>query len=425
MKIGIIGAGISGLTAAYYLHRKNHDVTLFEANDYVGGHTNTIKVDHQGEQFAIDTGFIVFNDRTYPNFRRLLAQLQVEAQPTEMSFSFRCDHAKLEYRGADLQGLFAQRSNLISPRFLGMLRDIVRFNKVATALTQSADDRLSVGDFFRQHRFGDAFRADYFLPMASAIWSCPVETIEAFPIRFIVQFYYNHGLLELTNRPQWYVIRGGSSSYVKPLIRGFEHHIQLSSPVRSVSRHDDRVEIVTDHGAAQFDHIIFACHSDQALRILGADATPIERSILEQFPYQRNVAVLHTDEALMPRRKRAWASWNFLRPGDGGTTPVTYYMNGLQGLSSRDTFCVTLNGERLIDPSKVIRTIEYHHPVYQLGRTAAASRHEELIGPNRSSFCGAYWGNGFHEDGVKSALAVVDRLQGSLAELAHEAVSSR
>lgn len=407
MKIAIIGAGISGLVAADSLQAQ-HDVTLFEANDYLGGHTNTVDVEVGGEQQAIDTGFIVFNHQTYPNFTRLLDELQVPSKPTSMTFSFRCDRTGLEYRGADLNGLFAQRSNLLSWRFHSMLIDLLHFNKQAQRLLDRLDDTMTVGSFFEQHRFSREFIEHYFLPMGSAIWSCPRGAIAHFPIRFILEFYRNHGLLSVRARPQWRVVVGGSRQYVAALLRRFQGSVRANCPVRSVIRKEGAVEVRTAGCSACFDHVVFACHSDEALRMLGADATPAEREILSAFPYEENVAVLHTDPSVLPRCRRAWASWNFRSHDDEhrDKATVTYNMNILQGLHSQQLFCVTLNDETSIAPERVLRRMIYHHPVFTSARRATQRRHPELINQNRTSFCGAYWGNGFHEDGVNSALAV-------------------
>jgi len=406
MRIAIIGTGISGLTAGYFLSDR-HELTLFEANDYAGGHTNTVDVQLDGERHAIDTGFIVFNDWTYPNFIALLDRLGVRSQPTEMSFSVRSDPTGLEYNGRSLNGLFAQRTNLLRPRFYRFIAEILRFNREAPRLMEQATGEPTVGEFLLEHAFSDEFCRSYLLPMGSAIWSCPMGKFAQFPMRFIVDFYKNHGLLNIWDRPQWRVIRGGSQRYVEALIRGFRDSIRLKTPVRQVRRSGDRVDVITADGSMEpFDHVIFACHSDQALRLLEAPSCA-EREILGAFPYERNVAVLHTDVSLLPRRRRAWGAWNYHLGDDAPEqATVTYNMNILQGLTSHNTFCVTLNGERAIEPTQVIRKFVYHHPVFSTTRRAAQARHPELLGHNRSSFCGAYWGNGFHEDGVNSALAV-------------------
>lgn len=414
MKIAILGAGISGLVAAYHL-RTEHDVTVFEANDYPGGHTNTVRVELDGNTYFIDTGFIVFNDRTYPHFTRLLDELAVESQPTTMSFSVRDAHTGLEYNGHSLNALFAQRRNLLRPSFHRMIADIFRFIQKAQKLVEQCDDGTTVGMFLKQNRFSQEFARYYLLPMGSAIWSCPIGKFAEFPIRFIVDFYHNHGLLSLSRRPTWRVIKGGSRNYVDALLRRLPNGVRLNSPVKSIerTRHDVGVRLQAGQ-FHRFDHVIFACHSDQALRLLGENATRTEREVLSEFPYERNVAVLHTDSALMPRTRRAWASWNYHLNGmEECSASVTYCMNMLQRIHSRHTFCVTLNAESQIEPSRILRRFVYHHPVFTTGRAVAQARHSELLNANRTSFCGAYWRNGFHEDGVVSALAVVNAIRSS------------
>ncbi len=412
MKLAIIGSGISGLVAAYRLH-VDHDITVFEANDYPGGHTNTVDVEIDGEAHPIDTGFIVFNDWTYPNFIRLLNELDVVSRPTEMSFSVRNDQTGLEYNGHSLNSLFAQRRNLLRPSFYRMLADIVRFNREAVRLVSDCDDETTVGEFLLRHGYSREFADQYLLPMGAAIWSCPTGTFSEFPMRFIVEFYHNHGLLSVRNRPTWRFVGGGSETYVRAMTRDFRDRIRLRTPIQSVRRDLNSVIVQPrGHEAECFDHVIFACHSDQALRILGNDATTPEQEILSAFPYSRNVAVLHTDISVLPRSHRAWASWNYRLTGDDSApASVTYNMNILQKIRSRHTFCVTLNDESQIAGDKVLRRFEYHHPVFTTQRAAAQHRQGELLNTNRTSFCGAYWGNGFHEDGVNSALAVVDAIR--------------
>lgn len=417
MKIAIIGSGISGLTAAWLLHQ-SHEITVFEANDYIGGHTHTIEVDVDGEQLPIDTGFIVYNDRTYPNFIRLLERLGVSSLDTEMSFSVRCERSQMEYNGSNLNGLFAQRRNLLKPGFHRMLLDILRFNREAPELLEADCDELTVDQYVTRQGYSRRFSQHYLIPMGAAIWSCPPETFGKFPIRFIVEFYRNHGLLSIRNRPQWRVISGGSQRYVEKLVATFRDRIRLSSPVEAVTRDENAIHVrATGSKSERFDHVILACHSDQALRILGDGATSTEQSVLKEFPYQKNSAVLHWDDSVLPKRRRAWASWNYHidQPSPqstndpesaGQSATVTYNMNILQRLQARRTYCVTLNRDHAIDSEKIIGRYEYHHPVYTTRRRSAQQRHSELINQHRTSFCGAYWGNGFHEDGVNSALAV-------------------
>lgn len=411
MKIGVVGTGISGLVAAYHLS-KEHDVRLFEAGEYVGGHTNTVRVPWAGRDYAIDTGFIVFNDRTYPGFCQLLDELGVASQPAPMTFSVRNDVTGLEYRGADLNGLFAQRRNLFRPRHWRLLAEMLRFNRQAEQRLSSEPDSLTVASFFAKNPFSNDFRRDFFYPMASAIWSCPATIIDQFPIRFIVDFYRHHGLLSVNDRPQWRVIVGGSQQYVGPLTRRFADRIRLRSPIVGFQRNSEQAALQTQDGNwHEFDQVIFACHADQALKILGAAASSVEREILSAFPYERNIAWLHTDTSVLPRCRRAWAAWNYHLADDGAEkATVSYIMNILQGLDAPHTFCVSLNSQQRIDPAKLIREIEYDHPVFTPRRREFQQRHGELVAHGRASYCGAYWGNGFHEDGVQSALFVCQRL---------------
>ena len=412
MRIAIVGTGIAGLTAAYHL-TEEHEVTLFEQNAYIGGHTNTVSFDLAGTRYAVDTGFIVFNDRTYPNFVNLLDELGVESDETSMSFSIRSASGEFEYNSSSLNGLFAQRTNLLRPRFYRMLADILRFNRETRTLIDGDDgEDLTVAAFLTKGRFSRDFAERYLLPMGAAIWSCPPETFGNFPMRFIAEFYENHGLLDLRNRPTWRVIRGGSWTYVKAMTAAFRDSIRLNCPVLGIRRFSDRVDLQFDNGVTEsFDEVVLACHSDQALKIL-LDASPVEEELLGAFPYGRNLAVLHTDTSVLPKRRRAWASWNYhLRTDGTRSATVTYNMNILQHIESQHVFCVTLNESDAIDAEQVIRRMEYSHPIYTTRRAAMQGRHHELIRENRTSFCGAYWGNGFHEDGVNSALAVCRAFQ--------------
>jgi uncharacterized protein len=414
MKIAIIGAGISGLSAAHWLGSR-HEVTLFEAGSYLGGHTHTVDVEVADacglERHAIDSGFIVFNDWTYPNFIRLLAELGVPSRPTSMGFSVHCPQSGLEYNGTSLGGLFAQKRNLLRPSFYRMLRDIVRFNRQAPRLLSAeqlaSGAEMTVGQFLSSANYSREFREHYLLPMGSAIWSCPPGTFENFPIRFVVEFYQNHGLLNLRSRPVWRVVEGGSRTYVDAIRRRFRGTVHLNTPISRVERGEEGVHIWPRGAAAlRFDRVILACHADQALRLL-ADPSPVERDVLGSFPYERNLALLHTDATILPRRKRAWASWNYrLSAGPSAKATVTYCMNILQHIRSRHVFNVTLNGEEHVDPAKVLGRFVYEHPVFTTRRAAAQARHGELLDHRSTSYCGAYWRNGFHEDGVVSALAV-------------------
>lgn len=416
MKIAIIGSGISGLTAAYLLNRQ-HDISVFEASTWVGGHTHTVDVQVDGRHYAIDTGFIVFNDWTYPNFIELLNQLGVTYQPTEMSFSV-CDPISgVEYNGNTLNSLFAQRRNLLSPPFWGMLRDILRFNREAVDDLQQqriASD-LSLGSYLQQRGYGERFIQHYIVPMGAAIWSMSLADMLNFPLQFFLRFFKNHGLLSVTDRPQWQVIKGGSSSYVAPLSASFAERIRLQCPVQRVERDARGVTVHSSAGSERFDKVVFACHSDQALQLL-AEPSATEQQILGALPYTDNDVVLHTDTRLLPKRPLAWASWNY-RLGGPTSQPaaLTYNMNILQGLQSDTTFCVSLNQTAAIDPSKILARYTYAHPQYSLAGVAAQARWEELLGANHSYFCGAYWANGFHEDGVVSGLRVARAFGEALA----------
>lgn len=407
MKIAIIGSGIAGLTCAYLLNRR-HDVTVFEASDWVGGHTHTVRVAVDNCEYAIDTGFIVFNDWTYPNFIRLLGQLGVTFKPTEMSFSVTDPDSGLEYNGNNLNSLFAQRSNLFSPGFWGMLRDILRFNKEAqrdlAELRIAPDTTLDA--YLKAGGYGERFVLHYIVPMGAAIWSMPMAQMLNFPLQFFVRFFKNHGLLSVSDRPQWQVIEGGSSAYIEPLTASFKERIRLNCPVTCVDRNEHGVVIHSPAGLEHFDKVVFACHSDQALQLL-ASPSDAERAILGALPYADNDVVLHTDTRLLPSRKLAWASWNYRLGGSGHTqAAVTYNMNILQGIESDTTFCVSLNQSAGISPLKVLARYTYAHPQFSLAAVAAQNRWAELDGVQHSHFCGAYWANGFHEDGVVSGLRV-------------------
>ena len=412
MKIAIIGAGISGLTAAYYLRQK-HDIAVYESAPRIGGHTATIDVEHEGRQYAIDTGFIVYNDWTYPNFIELIEELGVETQPTEMSFSVRCDQTGLEYGGNNLNTLFAQRRNLFRPSFHGMLQDILRFNREAVRDLESGriDAATTLSEYLADKRYGDAFIYQYLLPMGCAIWSASTKSMGDFPLLFFTRFFKNHGLLSVNDRPQWHVIKGGSRTYLEPLTREFSDSIFVNARVSSVRRRPESVELIMANGRAlQYDQVIFACHSDQALALIG-DATRAERDALTDIPYQSNEVVLHTDESLLPRRRGAWSSWNYwLRERYQSRAVLNYNMNILQGFKSDTTFCVTLNATESIAPDKIVETFNYSHPVFSLDSIAAARKIEDFNGLNRTWFAGAYLGNGFHEDGVVSGRRVADAI---------------
>jgi predicted NAD/FAD-binding protein len=412
LKLAIIGTGISGLTAAYLLQDK-HELTVFEAGDRVGGHTATMDVAYQGRDYAIDTGFIVYNDWTYPNFIKLMKTLGVPSQPTEMSFSVKCGLTGLEYGGNNLNTLFAQRRNLLSPSYLKMISDIVRFNKEAIEDLEKdrISDAVTLGEYINSKGYGEKFSSKYLIPMGSAIWSASTDVMLDFPLLFFVRFFKNHGLLSVNNRPQWRVIQGGSGQYLQPLTESFREHIRINSAVESVERFDDRVELVLDGGHKEvFDQVIFACHSDQALALLN-NASMAEQEVLGAIPYQDNDVVLHTDDSLLPEKKLAWSSWNYwLRSERQEQAILTYDMNILQGIDAPATFCVTLNASDAIAPDKILGRYSYSHPVFSMASVAASERWGEINGVKRSWFCGAYWGNGFHEDGVNSGIRVATAL---------------
>jgi predicted NAD/FAD-binding protein len=404
MKVAVIGTGIAGNVAAYHLAQK-HDITVYEANSHIGGHTHTHDIDWEGKRYAIDTGFIVFNYWTYPNFTRLLEELGVEVQASNMSFSVKCEKTGLEYNGTSLNSLFAQRRNFLKPSFYRMIGDILRFNREAPKLLQTDGEEISLGDYLQEGGYGRAFIEHYIVPMGSAIWSADPAQMHKFPARFFIRFFHNHGMLNVDDRPTWYVIKGGSREYVEKLIDGYRDRIRLNSRVISVKRLDGHVEIKTaEQPAEKFDYVFIAGHSDQALKML-TDPTQAEREILGAIPYQKNEAILHADASLLPKRRLAWAAWNYhVLPEYQGRAALTYNMNILQGLSSDTPFCVTLNHTDAIDESRIIKRMEYDHPVFTQEGIAAQARHSEINGAKRTYYCGAYWRNGFHEDGVVSAL---------------------
>jgi uncharacterized protein len=409
MRIAVVGAGVSGLVVAHLLHPA-HEVTLFEANGYAGGHTNTIRVDTPNETHQVDTGFIVFNDRNYPNFERLLRRLGVAWQPSTMCFSVSDGVGDFEYSSASPNGLFAKRAHLFTPWFHRMVADLARFNRAARALLDERSPDVSLLAWLEHHRFSPTFIERLIVPQVAAVWSAAPRQMWSFPARFLAEFFDNHGMLSFRNRPRWRTVRGGSARYVEALTRPFSHRLRLRTPVQAVTRRGNCV-LVKPWGreAEQFDEVVLATHSDQALALL-ADASDREHEILGAIPYQPNEAVLHSDARMLPRRRRAWASWNYhLLPEPKAVTTVTYHMNRLQSLRSEREFCVTLNHSERIDPARIIRRISYAHPVYTEAGVKAQARVHEIDGRNRTHFCGAYWGWGFHEDGVVSALRVGER----------------
>lgn len=403
MKIAIIGSGISGLTTAYYTNM-NYDIQVFEAESWIGGHTHTVKIDG----LNIDTGFIVFNDRTYPNFQKLMDKLGVKYRPTEMSFAVRNDNWNLEYNGNNLNSLFADRKNLFRPKFYKLLSDILRFNK--TVKSGNYNPNLTLGQFIQENQFSEWFSHGYILPMGSAIWSMGIKEMLDFPLEFFAKFFINHGLLEITNRPQWFTIEGGSCQYIEPLTKNFKDKILTNTKVQKVKRNNGKVQLVVDQEELEFDKVIFACHSDQALALLESPSL-LEQEIIGSIKYSNNEVILHNDISLLPKRKLSYASWNYLitNKSDNQAT-LTYDMNILQGLKSPKRYCVTLNSTELINKSKILASYNYSHPVYSRESVKAQQRFSEVSGHNNTYYCGAYWKNGFHEDGVASALRVCEQL---------------
>ncbi len=409
MRIAIVGAGVSGLVCAHLLN-EHHDLTVFEAAGYAGGHTHTVRVDTADDTHHVDTGFIVHNDRNYPRFERLLESVGVATQPAPMSFSVSDGRGGLEYNGSSLNGLFANRANLVSPSFHRMVRDLLRFNREAPALVGLNGAGPSLGEFLDEGGYSRVFVDRLLVPQASAVWSADPASMWEFPASLLAEFFANHGMFGFTGRPEWRSITGGSARYVERLTRDFAPSLRLNSAVTRIERLEDRVELTPSGGEPiAFDEVILATHSDQALGML-ADASHAEHDVLGAIRYQPNDVVLHTDRSLLPRRRRAWASWNYhLQDEPVGRTTVTYHMNRLQTLDADREFCVTLNRSSHVDPDTVIRRLSYHHPVYTSAALSAQGRWHEVSGRRRTHYCGAYWGYGFHEDGVVSALRVCER----------------
>ncbi|WP_115718713.1 NAD(P)/FAD-dependent oxidoreductase [Gallaecimonas mangrovi] len=404
-RIAVVGSGIAGMCSAYYLSR-HYEVTLFEAADYLGGHTHTVDIEHAGEKSAIDTGFIVFNDRTYPNFQRLLAELKVPYQETEMSFSVRNDKANLEYNGHSLATLFAQKRNLLRPAFWRLIRDILRFNKAAKQEINNPSAQ-TLGTFLEKGGYGPLFIENYLLPMGAAIWSMGLDDMRGFPLQFFAQFFENHGLLDVANRPQWFTIAGGSSQYIAPLVAPFKERIHLNTPIHRIERFEGKVRLISDGQDWVFDEVVLACHSDQALKML-ASPTALEQQVLGQLGYSENSVLLHCDIGHLPKRQAAWASWNYRMGRSRDKAVVTYNMNILQRLNKKQHYLVTLNDEVAADT--VLGRYQYAHPVYTLAAIGAQEKWQKISGVDGIHYCGAYWFSGFHEDGVKSALRVCDAL---------------
>jgi predicted NAD/FAD-binding protein len=405
MRLAIVGSGVSGLVAAHLLHPR-HDITVFEARDRIGGHVNTIHHEDDTGQWRVDTGFIVYNEHNYPLFSKLLRQLGVSTQPSDMSFSVRCDRTGIEYNGSTLRQLFIQKRNLLRPSYYGMIRDIIRFNREAPAAIANGSKGLSMGEYLDGARYSSRLSEHYLVPMGSALWSIPASRVLDMPAEFFVRFFENHGMLSVNDRPEWRVVQGGSRSYVDALVAPFDDRIRTRCPVRTVRRESDGV-FVNDE---RFDQVVMACHSDQALGML-TDATRVELEVLGALPYQKNRVVLHTDTSVLPRREGAWGSWNYHVQGQSDEpATLTYNMNMLQTLAAERTLCVTLNPPDWIEPASVIYETTYDHPLYTLGGIEAQGRRNEISGVNRTHYCGAYWGFGFHEDGVRSGADVARAL---------------
>ncbi len=407
MKIAVIGTGIAGNFAAYQLSQQ-HDVTVFEQNDYVGGHTHTHQVNWHNESHKIDSGFIVFNKKTYPNFLNLINELEVEYQPTNMSFSVKCENSGLEYNGTNLNSLFAQRRNLLKPSFYRMIKDILRFNEQSLELLIDDQNRISLGDYLAKNQYSAQFINHYIVPMGAAIWSTDHQSMFDFPAQFFVRFFHNHGMLSVDNRPQWYVIKNGSNAYLEKLTKPYKDNIITQAKVSKVDRQEDKVVITAKGECYEFDYVFIASHSDQALGML-ENPTLAEKAVLSAIPYTKNQAIMHTDESVLPKRKLAWAAWNYhLQKAQSNKVALTYNMNILQSLKSEHTYCVSLNYEHAINPKKIIKTLDYTHPFFTQKGIQAQLRQSEINGVRRTFYCGAYWRYGFHEDGVVSSIQALN-----------------
>ena len=412
-KSAIIGSGISGLVTAYFLSDK-FKVKLYEKNDYLGGHSNTVEVNYLGKKIAVDTGFIVFNHQTYPNLKAFFELLDVSYEKSNMSFSVKIDNGKLEYAGTNIATLFAQLKNIFNWPFLRMLRDILHFNKEAEKILQKDfDPNYSLQNLLDDLRLQDYFRQFYLLPMSGAIWSCPLEIMLSYPAQSFVRFFKNHGLLSVADQPQWYTVSGGSREYVKKIANKIgSQSISLNDEVLSVERKLDKILVKSRQGEEVFDQVIFACHGDQILKILGTP-TELEKAVLKNFKYQENLAVLHRDTSVMPKRKRAWASWVYSKNGESKTDSiaVTYWMNNLQNIDKSYPLFVTLNPNSKIADDKIFARFNYEHPIFDEKAVAAQNEIDKIQGRDGIYFCGAYQKYGFHEDGISSALAVLNKME--------------
>lgn len=414
MRLAVIGSGVSGLVAAWLLARK-HEVVLYEATDRLGGHAHTNEVDFGKGPIPVDTGFIVFNHRTYPLFRRVLQELGVDEASSDMSFSASIPARGVEYNGTSLNTLFAQRRNLLRPSFWRMVRGILRFYKEARELLEPDAKEISLGDYLTQRGYSKEFVDDHLVPMAAAVWSTDRRRMMDFPARFLVRFFDHHGFMEVDNRPPWFTVSGGSREYVRAIERDLGSRIRLNDPVLSVRR-DRGVRVLSERGDEGFDHVVIATHSDTALKLL-AEPSAAEQQVLGALPYQKNIAQLHSDSRVMPRKRKAWASWNYHVGADVNAAPtITYWMNLLQGIESTEPLFVSLNRQAEIDPDKVHGRWIYHHPLYTAATVAAQARRPEIQGVDRIWYAGAYWGYGFHEDGVRSGVEVARRLGVPFAE---------
>jgi predicted NAD/FAD-binding protein len=405
LKIAVIGSGISGLTSAFLLSKK-HEVFLYEKNDYIGGHTHTHEINENDKKINVDSGFIVYNENTYPNFMKLLDILKIESQHTTMGFSVKSFSNDFEYAGNSIHSIFAQKSNIFRPSFLKMIYQILRFNKISKNEYNNIDENITLNDYLLKFSFSEKFVNHYIIPMGAAIWSTSPKKMLNMPAKFFIRFFQNHGLLKVINRPQWWVIKNGSKQYVKKIIKPFENNIVLNCKINSISRSNEKVTIKFDKSEKIFDAVVIATHSDQALELL-SDSTDAENQILGSIKYQKNSALIHTDKSILPKRKIAWSSWNYLlNESSDNLVTLTYNMNILQTLKSKKVYCVTLNNTTSIDESKIIKKIIYHHPLFDLESVKAQNQKNKICGSNNTYFCGAYWGYGFHEDGVNSALDV-------------------